>query len=250
VFGADGLPMMPLAGEAAEIGPAARIGGVDGVPVSVANGEVRWPGALTVLSVEERAAAAVADREAALTQAAALDCEAAERSWWLAQKHRPDDKSWYEEHVDDVSRALATCWAVSSDGKSREERIERLVKARVWDWWAPEYRSRATPLADELYAEGMAAFEAQDWESAYRLLSDTVEVERSRAWARRYAEEARAWRLGIDPDSLAKKRADEAAAKAEAEERRKSLQKAKPKPTSSASPREATITPKPAGDGK
>ncbi|MEQ1566771.1 MAG: hypothetical protein ABMA64_14105 [Myxococcota bacterium] len=237
VFGSDGAPLArpPADGEVVDPDPPRP---------SVARGEVVWPGRLTVLSVDDRAAAAQSDRADAFTRAAAGACEDAERSWWLARKHRPDDAAWAESHHDEVAAALANCWAVSADGQPEDEQVRRMVAARTWDHWAAEYRARATPLADALYAQGMAAREAQDWETAYRRFSDAVEVDRSRAWARRYAEEARGFRLGIDPESLEQKRVAEAAAKAAADEKRKAAKsKAPVKPVPGKAPVEPDAPP-------
>jgi hypothetical protein len=226
LFGADGLP---IAGDTPP--------GLEAPPV-FASGEIRFPGALTVLSTEAGMAAADQDKKAALDHAQALECDEAERSWWLAREHRPDAEQWRQDQTPAMSTALATCWARSADGEDRDEQVHRLVKAREWDWWAPEYRSRASALADALYADGLKAREAKDWEAAYRLFSDAVDVDRTRSWARRYAEEARGFRLGIDPDSLAARDAQEEATKAQIQEQRKNQP---PRP-----PAKAKVTPKPA----
>lgn len=217
VFRKDGTVLPPLAGDEADAGPAVTVGGVP----RYAPGEVVWPGVLRVLTVEERGQACTQDFDATLAHAEALRCDEAEESWRLARRHRAGEDDWAAQHVDRISRALASCWARSSDGQEREERHRRLVRAREWDWHEPAYRERAVPLAEELYAEGLVAREAQDWKGAYALFTDCVDVDRTRVWCRRYAEEARAWRLGFDPDSLAQRKADDAEKKRKAAENRK-----------------------------
>lgn len=196
-----------LAADGTVLGPVAPTGDVGGEVAAprMAAGEILYPGALTVLTPEARGEAAAADRDAALAAALRLDCEEAERSWLLAKRHRAGDADWVEKSLPDIRSAFATCWARAADGTEQDEQVRRLVRAREWDWWNADYRTRATALADRLHAEGLAAREAQDWETAYRRFSDAVDVDRARSWSRRYAEEARAWRLGIDPESLEKK---------------------------------------------
>ena len=51
----------------------------------------------------------------------------------------------------------------------------------------------------------MAARSGQDWQEAYERFSDVLAIDAQRSWARRYAEEARDYRLGLDPASLQEK---------------------------------------------
>jgi hypothetical protein len=220
LFRKDGTVLPPLSGDAADVGPAAVVGDAP----RLAAGEVRWPGALRVLTVEERGAACTEDYDAAFANAEALRCDEAEESWRVARRHRAGEDDWAEQHEDRVARAFSTCWARSSDGQDRDEQIRRLVRAREWDWHDPAYLERARPLADQLYADGLVAREAKDWQAAYALFTDCVDVDRTRSWCRRYAEEARAWRLGFDPDSLAKRKAEEEEKKRKAAENRKKFE--------------------------
>jgi hypothetical protein len=167
-------------------------------PARLAQGETAPLATLTVLSLEARGKSAVADRQEAYQRARKLDCEGAEQSWQLALHHRAGERSWQEEHEPPIRAALASCWALSSDGLPEDQRFEHLVKARRWDHHAPAYRSRAPAVAEALVAQGQRARAEGDWEGAYRAFSDAVEVDRSQTWARRWAEEARAVRLGLD----------------------------------------------------
>jgi hypothetical protein len=58
------------------------------------------------------------------------------------------------------------------------------------------------------------------WEASYRAFSDLLRIQPSRAWARRYAEEAREWRLGIDPISELMEEAKKKQREAQVEARR------------------------------
>jgi hypothetical protein len=147
----------------------------------------------------------------AWTRRAQLAREGAEAHWTGALQHRAGDREWRVEVQPTIDRALSTCWAVSSDNQDRPEHLRRLMRARRWTFETEAYTSRATALASTLEAEGRAALAAQDWESAYHLSSSAVELDGTRSFARRCAEEARAFRLGIDPASLEVSRAAEAA---------------------------------------
>jgi hypothetical protein len=213
--------------------PGTTVGGVGDVTARFATGEIVYRKALTVLTVEDRAKVAADVRLAAVDAAAKGHCEEAEEKWAKARHHRAGEKDWVEEHIRDISRAFANCWAASSDtATDRDDKVHRLVTAHDWDHWAPAYRSRATPLADELMAEGDKARAAEDWETAYKAYTQTIAVEPTRAWARRYAEEARAFRLGIDKatkDRLAletERKAAEAAERRRAAQEKRDLDKA------------------------
>ncbi|MEQ1501678.1 MAG: hypothetical protein ABMB14_05580 [Myxococcota bacterium] len=236
VFGANGLPIGPSTGEDAYRGPTVLVGGEGDRAARFYPGETVFPAALTVLTVEDRAAACTADFQAALAAAAADACDEAEHDWWLARAHRAGEQDWRDSHLDAIGAALAGCWARTArwegDGADRDQAIRRLIRAHRWDHWNPDYRSRAPALADALIAEGDTARAAADWETAYRRYADAVAVDPTRSWARRYAEEARAMRLGIDPASLAVRDAEEAAAKQAADEKRKATNAAKAAKTS------------------
>ena len=156
-------------------------------------------GTLTLLSRDAAGRAAEADRQAALDAAATTSCPQAEDAWFLARKHQVADPEWRQGHHDKMRRAFAECWARHSAGLPRSEQVAALVRAREHDHWAPTYRQAAGALAAELYAKGLAAREAGDVETAYRAFADAVAVDRRWSWARRYAEEARAERLGLGP---------------------------------------------------
>ena len=191
-------------------------------PFSVAQGEIRYPRALTILSEPARRAARKEDRARALSAASDGRCDDAEHAFWLARRHSVDDRAWIEAAWPEVRRAFATCYAEASDAyEAPRDKVDTLVRAREWDHWAPAYRTRADEVADALIAMGKAARAVEDWERAYRNFSDAVAVDRSRAWARRWAEEARSFKLGIDDATLAEAKVK----KREAVERRRSDRK-------------------------
>jgi hypothetical protein len=92
-----------------------------------------------------------------------------------------------------------------------------LVRARAWDHRDALVREAVLPIADALVAQGREARAALDWETAYRRFSDALAVDPSRPEVRREAEEARDFRLGIDPATIA---AEAAERKAEQDARR------------------------------
>jgi len=201
--GAWDLGVMVVAGD----GGVARVDGTDETVI-------RYPGALRVLSPDDRAAARDADRALAIEHAGQGRCERAAHAWWLARRHSADDRAWIRSARPEVRRASATGHAEAADDHTAAaDRVDDLVRAREWDHWAPAYRERADAVADALIEEGHLAREHGDWPRAYERFAGAVAVDRSRAWARRYAEEARAFALGIDEATLAaeKARREEAA---------------------------------------
>ena len=104
---------------------------------------------------------------------------------------------------------IGACWVGGAAAESeRDAKVEALARARWWDHWTPGLEEAADPLADELFAEGKAALDGEDWETAYRRFSDVLRIDASRSWARRYAETARDKRLGIDEETVAAKEAE------------------------------------------
>ncbi|MEN0067851.1 MAG: hypothetical protein AAGA48_37325 [Myxococcota bacterium] len=156
-------------------------------------------GTLAVLTPEVALAEAERDRDRSLEQAESGSCKAAEDWWFQARKHQAGNREWRESQDGVVRRAMAECWARKSEGQDRASKVQALIRAREHDHWAPAYRVAARALAGQLYAEGHVARDAEDWEGAYRAFADAVAVDRSWSWARRYAEEARAHRLGLWP---------------------------------------------------
>ncbi len=155
-----------------------------------AEGEARFLGALTVVDRQERDALARADREAALATADAGRCEEAEGLWSQATAHRAGELEWREQHQPRVSAALARCWATSAI--DAPDAVERLVRAQSYDHRVPEVQSVGSELAQRLEAEGMAAFSQGDWQAAFESLDAAAKADRTRSWARKYAEKARA----------------------------------------------------------
>ena len=219
-----------------------QFGGQGSFAPLLAHGEVVYPGALTVLSVDDNRAAADADRDAALANAGEGSCESGEKRWFEARMHRPRHNRWVKSEQPAIRRALAECFARRSDTlDSLDARAEALIRARELDHWAPGYRARKGAVADELMAAAHqareAALEPADWEPAFWLFDQAVQVDRSRSWARRYAEEARAHWLKIDDASLAAAEERRTAKREEARKRRAKIQARRDKQQEPGSPR-------------
>ena len=75
--------------------------------------------------------------------------------------------------------------------------IQLKIRAHHWDHRSPALAEIGGPVAERLYQEGLAARASQDWQLAFDRFSAALRVEPFRAWARRYAEEARDHRLGL-----------------------------------------------------
>jgi hypothetical protein len=182
-----------------------------------AAGEVRWPGAVQMVSKDAVAEHSTADLERAMQLATEGDCSGAEGAWTLAWRRNTWDQDWKEKRLPKISGYLARCWATKSLEGDRPDRVAAIVRARRWDHRDDQVLAAAEPLAQELYAEGERAYRAKDWENAYRLLSDALRCDPSLSWARRWAEEARDHRLKLTPEDVA---AEKAQKEAEAAERR------------------------------
>lgn len=181
------------------------VGGTEEHPAYFAVGEVRFPHAFQVVTTDANAQLAREDREKAYELASTERCHEAESFWFMARKHRPKNQAWEDEFSPGIHRSLAECWASRALSNPQEE-VEFLEKAREWDHHSPGYQRAALPVADALYETGERAREEENWEQAYTAFTDTLRVDPTRSWARRYAEEARDYRLGIDPESKKQER--------------------------------------------
>lgn len=211
VLAADGT-VLPVVGEL----PERAVAGTEDAHLAL--GEVRFDDGLQVVKIDQLRSAATADYRAALKHAADGRCEDAERSWWLARMHHPRAYIWADQRKPEVTRAFADCW-VGRAAVDPEREVDHLARARQWDHHAPSLLAAARPVADKRYAAGMQARAEEDYEAAYRAFSDVLRIDASRSWARRYAEEARAVRLGFDPATKARKEAERLERQRQSQER-------------------------------
>ena len=197
----DGRVIQPLAD--APVSDKAVIGGRDGVEARFAAGEVRFPNVLHIGEPGTGEKAAREDFERAMELARSTDCDEAEAAWRLARLHLPKADKWQDDNRAELAPALAACWThAAQDADSDESAAEALQRGRVWDHRAVELWEVADTVGDRLYAQGMEAREAGDWQRAFDAFTAAVVANPSLSWARRYAEEARDYRLKIDPESL------------------------------------------------
>ena len=214
VLGAGGPPQLPEVEEVDEPEPPNANNGQDegdvvdlyvapdavvGGAAVFAYGEVRFPKALKIVSVDDNRKLAREGRERAIELARDGQCETAEHTWWLARMHRPINDKWLEEFLPRVKPEMARCW-VARAAAEPDAAIDHLDKARQWDFREPSYVAAGKAKGDALYQQGLEARAAQDWETAYQRFTDSLRVWRPNAWARRYAEEARDQRLGLSEE--------------------------------------------------
>lgn len=186
--------------------PPGAIVGVEG-QARVAAGELRFPGALKVVSRDRLSKEVAADVERATQRASEGACADAERAWFEARMHHPRATTWVAQWRPRTGRAIADCW-VAAAAADPDAEVDHLARARTWDHRAPSLLTAARPVADRLHAEGLAAREERRWDDAYRRFSEVLSIDASRSWSRRYAEEARAYRLGHDPETRAREAAE------------------------------------------
>ncbi len=198
----------------------AMLGGVSPWEARVARGEVQFPAAIQL--VDNNALEVIVDKTRAdsLELAKAGDCDAAEHTWWVAKMYRPRATAWFKEHRPEMGRAFANCWVAAAKA-SPDDEVAFLTKAHDWDHNAPSLIAASKPVVNRLFDEGKSALNAEDWETAYRRFSDVLEIEPQRAWARRYAEKARPYRLGFDAETLAEKERERQERQEDLEKRRK-----------------------------
>ncbi len=140
-------------------------------------------------------AAAVASLGRAVERATAGQCDLAERTFVASKRLRPAARAWHVEARAQFGPPQAACLA-----RRRQGSVADLVAARWWDPRSAEVQRVAGPLATGWIAEGRRAAAAGDWETAYARFRDAVAIDPTRAWARRWAEQARDHRLGLTHD--------------------------------------------------
>jgi hypothetical protein len=219
--------------------PSVGIGGFNEVPPRFAVGEVRYlQSKFKITSVDDNADNAREDRQAAYDAAQANECKKAEDRWFQARMHRPINEKWRAEYEPGIEMALASCWARLAL-QDPDNEVPWLEKARQHNHHSPEYLAAAEITADALFEKALKAKEDKDWESAYRLFSDVLRVDPQRSWARRYAEEARDHRLGLDDEAKEKVEEERQERMKRMRERREKLEKDKAKKVDPKDPKEA-----------
>ena len=210
VLRADGSIVQPLEPTPpAETGPV--FGGY-GTPPRFATGEVRFRDIVQIGEPGSGEKAARDDFEKALELARTGSCQDAEAAWWQARCHLPRANNWQDQHRADLGPVLAGCWVEAAKvAEADHDAALHLARARFWDRDVTALAEVADEVGGRLYDAGVVARDAADWETAYRAFSDAVTANPSLAWARRYAEEARDYRLKVDPETLEKAKADRAA---------------------------------------
>lgn len=179
--------------------PGAVVGGLDGAPAVVAAGEVRFPDAIEVVAPAE------VDRQqqdalaAVSAFAGAGRCEDAEAAWLQFKRLRPASGDGHRSERAAIAAGVADCWARRAE-VAPQDAVASLERAHDWDHWSPELARVGESVATALLARAHAARAAGDWEVAYRAFTDVLRFQPWRAWARRYAEEARDHRLGLHDD--------------------------------------------------
>ncbi|NCG18437.1 MAG: hypothetical protein GWP91_05435, partial [Rhodobacterales bacterium] len=161
-----------------------------------AQGEVIFEGLIVVVPPTEVVEEANRDRIAALEASRGGDCQSGEDFWRLAWQHLPHDKRYKRIHTPEISSVLAECWAKRALSDPSNE-VKHLVRAHKFDHNNPTFLQVSAPIAARLYAAGMDARQAGDADAAYARFSELLKFAPTRSWARKYAEEARDYRLKI-----------------------------------------------------
>lgn len=184
------------------------IGGQNGVEARYAAGEVRFSSVVRIGAPGTGERGAKADYERAQEAAKAGKCREAESHWRLAWKHIPKAEKWKTEHTELLKVPMSSCWAgAARRADDLQVAAGMLATARHWDHRNPVVWDASEIVGSALYEQGMAARTEKHWQKAFDLFRGALRANPSLAWARRYAEEARDFRLGIDEESVAREEA-------------------------------------------
>lgn len=155
-------------------------------------GEVVFPAAVEVVSLDRLSELAREDRQTAIGHAKRGRCERAERAWDLSRWHRTHDRRYLEQHEPTVAANLAICWAMrASRQEDPHQAVPMLERASDWQHDSPTYLEVRGPIGEALDREGEQAWAEGDWPRAFRAYRDAVLADPIRSWSRRWAEKAR-----------------------------------------------------------
>ena len=169
-----------------------------GAPVRYMAGEFWTGGTFELSSPEVAAEAAGKAYERGLAEATDGKCEDAQESFRNARRHVPRNESWYQARRADMDAAVVGCLVRRAEAEGDElARARILVAARKVDFQDERLAAACASLGASLESHGDDARAVEDWETAYRYFAASVAVDPTRSWARRKAEEARDWRLGL-----------------------------------------------------
>ena len=153
------------------------------------------------------AAAAEADREAALGHARAGECESVWPVWKNAIRHGPFRSRWIDQHDQSVRDALAGCFVERAIvAEDHPAKVKALKQARKWNHRLSVVLEQTRPLAEALEERGDAKWADGKLNDAYESFRSSVELDPRRSWARRKAEDVRDLRLKITRPGRKKKR--------------------------------------------
>jgi len=184
-------------------------------------GEIRFLQILQIASTDDLIQVANNDIEEALQIAKSRQCERAEVLWSRATRRLTKDKSWISRAEPTVKSQFSRCWThLAMEQTDREKQVQMIARARRWQHWEPTYRTATADLVPYWMSIGLTAREEKDWETAYSAFRNVLAMDTGQSKARRYAEEARDYRLKIDPETKAAEEAERKQQREDAARRR------------------------------
>ncbi len=167
---------------------------------AIVSGDPVYADVVTVVSQADAKANDEANWERGLAAAGKGDCEAAESAWLEALHGEPKNLQWARELSRRAATPYADCWAGHVAGEPDvAAQLEDLRRARRWDPTSPSATAAGVAVADALEPSAAEARAAGKLEDALQRYDDVVRADPTRAWARRYAEDARSELLRLHP---------------------------------------------------
>jgi hypothetical protein len=158
----------------------------------VASGEVRWPGAVTLVSRTSAEQLLQQQVDTTLAHASQGDCVDAERTWTTGRGLFGDDDPLLDEHRPTVNRDIARCFARAGKEAGDGFYVSRALR---WDPYDDEVRKLGQQVAEDRLAVADQLELVGEFEEAQSVMEEALAADPRRSWLRRRIETLRDRRL-------------------------------------------------------
>ena len=153
-----------------------------------AQGEVRFPKAVKVVSEAEALTMADAQLQDVLRFSTSGDCVAAHKAWASARRHLAQSHPWQAGARKTADNARAGCIARGIDPEAIPDAVDQIRFARRLDHHNTDVVAVGRMLADAWERRGDAAHATEDPEVAITWWERALAADPSRSWVRRRTE--------------------------------------------------------------